>query len=42
MRAAQLFTAGVALALAIPAPIVGQETISLQRRRWRRTAISRR
>jgi predicted dienelactone hydrolase len=31
MRAAQLLTAGVALALAIPAPIVGQETISLPR-----------
>jgi hypothetical protein len=31
MRAAQLLTAGVALALAIPAPIVGHETISLQR-----------
>jgi len=31
MSRAQLLTAGVALALAIPAPIVGQETISLRR-----------
>lgn len=31
MSRAQLLTAGLALALAIPAPIVGQETISLRR-----------